>query len=86
VVCPKCPMLRYVPYEVRLRSPLSPVYASVGILDVGNACTRNGAGRDALPLDRRQHVRWLYVRCTASDGRCTPARPAWRVWNAFVDP
>jgi len=26
-----------------------------------------------------------HLRCTASDGRCTPARPASQVWNASVD-
>jgi hypothetical protein len=26
-----------------------------------------------------------HVRCSASDGRCTPARPASHVWNASVD-
>ena len=44
----------------------------------------NGAGRDALPLDPRQHVRWSCPVCRL-DGRGTPAPPASHVWNASVD-
>jgi hypothetical protein len=39
-----------------------------------------GTGRDALPRDPRQHADG-HVRCAASDGRCSPARPASHLWN-----
>jgi hypothetical protein len=52
---------------------------------IGSSRSVAGAGRDALPRDPRQHVRWSCPVIPASDGRCTPARPASHVWNASVD-
>jgi hypothetical protein len=44
-----------------------------------------GAGRDALPRDPRQHIRWSGPVYPPPMAACTPARPASHVRNASVD-